>query len=240
MISSDAGGESSRRTSASCDSGTPVIRRIRCSSTPARASTSRTTPTPTAASHIGRSSPGGPGSTTTHGPPSTGTTSPGAVPTGSSTTAPEGTSACLRLPARRLSSLTSRQRPRSAEMIPQIRSSSPASSSRETPANSATTSAVRSSAVGPSPPLVITRSQSERNSQGVKQIRATVPHHHHMRQRHPQPAQALAEPRAVLVADDPGQDLGPGDHDAGADAHDEQSGRCSSDSRRGRRPGRSS
>ena len=61
----------------------------------------------TAAAHIGRSSPGGPGSTTTSGPaPSAGgTTSPGAVPTGSRIVAPSGTIACLRLPARIASSL---------------------------------------------------------------------------------------------------------------------------------------
>ncbi len=66
--------------------------------------------------HIGCSSRGGPGSTTTVGPGAGwaprsppralaasgdgATTSPGAVPTGSSTVAPRGIVACLRLPAR--------------------------------------------------------------------------------------------------------------------------------------------
>jgi hypothetical protein len=51
-----------------------------------------------AISHIGWSSRGGPGSTTTVGPaPSAGgTTNPGAVPTGLSTAAPRGITACLR------------------------------------------------------------------------------------------------------------------------------------------------
>ena len=52
----------------------------------------------TAPGHIGCSSRGGPGSTTTVGLP--GTTTPGAVPTGSITSAPAGTMACLRLAAR--------------------------------------------------------------------------------------------------------------------------------------------
>ena len=111
MISKDDGGASSRSTEASWDSGTPVIRMMRCSSVPARARISCNPGVATATSHIGWSSPGGPGRTTTLGPPSTGTTSPGAVPTGSSTAAPRGTSACLRLPARSDSSETSRQRP---------------------------------------------------------------------------------------------------------------------------------
>ncbi len=52
----------------------------------------------TATGHIGCSSRGGPGNTTTVGLP--GTTTPGAVPTGSITCAPTGISACLRLAAR--------------------------------------------------------------------------------------------------------------------------------------------
>ena len=51
----------------------------------------------TAVLHIGCSSRGGPGSTTTVGVP--GMTTPGAVPTGSMTCAPAGTIACLRLAA---------------------------------------------------------------------------------------------------------------------------------------------
>ena len=52
----------------------------------------------TAVRHIGWSSRGGPGSTTTVGLP--GTTTPGAVPTGSMTNDPSGTSACLRFALR--------------------------------------------------------------------------------------------------------------------------------------------
>jgi hypothetical protein len=77
----------------------------------------------------------------------------------------------------------------------------------------------------------------------------------HGDQLHPALAQPFRQPRAVVVADDPGEDLGSGHDDAGPDAmfakrtrkvelarpaHDEQSGRCESGSRRGRRPGRSS
>ena len=80
---------------------------IRCSSVVARASTERTAAVSRAAAHIGCSSGGGPGSTTTVGPasPAGGTTSPGAVPTGSRIVAPAGMIACLRLPARSASSL---------------------------------------------------------------------------------------------------------------------------------------
>jgi hypothetical protein len=51
-----------------------------------------------AISHIGWSSRGGPGSTTTVGPAASagGTTNPGAVPTGLSTAAPRAITACLR------------------------------------------------------------------------------------------------------------------------------------------------
>ena len=92
----------SRSVCAISDSGGPNRRMIRCSSVPAPSSTARTGSASCAVSHIGCSSRGGPGSTTTTGEP--GTTRPGAVPTGSSTVAPGGTIACLRLPARIASS----------------------------------------------------------------------------------------------------------------------------------------
>jgi hypothetical protein len=73
------------------------------------------------------------------------------------------------------------------------------------------------------------------------QVVGTVAHDVHGDELDARRAQPLGEPRAVGVADDASQDLGPGDHDPGPDgAHDEQSGRCESGSRRGRRPGLSS
>ena len=73
----------SRSVSASPDSGRPNIRTVpwRYSVRPAIAS--RTASHAAAVRHIGWSSRGGPGNTTTVGFP--GTTSPGAVPTGSIT-----------------------------------------------------------------------------------------------------------------------------------------------------------
>ena len=115
----------------------------------------------TAVPHIGCSSRGGPGSTTIVGPsrPSGGgTTNPGAVPTGSSTVAPSGTIACLRFPARTASMSMSGKRLASGRRISAIRSSTAGSSFISRSWKRPTTSAVRSSAVGPSPPLVITRS----------------------------------------------------------------------------------
>ena len=85
-----------------------------------------------------------------------GTTSPGAVPTGSSTVAPAGTTACLRLERLRASRSRFGQRASIGSRMPQIRSSSAGSSSISRPENRATISAVRSSAVGPRPPLVTT------------------------------------------------------------------------------------
>ena len=69
---------------------------------------SRTGSLSTATRHIGCSSRGGPGSTTTTGLP--GTITPGAVPTGSITVAPSGISACLRLAARIASGSQCRKR----------------------------------------------------------------------------------------------------------------------------------
>ena len=106
-----------------------------------------------AAGHIPVSSRGGPGSTTTSGPPGRCTTSPGAVPTGVSATAPRGTIACLRLAA---SSAGPAKPLRFAHpaRIPAMCARMSSSSSSGAPAKAATTSPVRSSAVGPSPPEV--------------------------------------------------------------------------------------
>ena len=106
--------------------------------------------------HIGCSSRGGPGSTSTVGFPPT--TTPGAVPTGSRIVAPAGTIACLRLAALTASKSTSLTRARSRLRISAIFFSSSSSSTSSRPQNSATTATVISSAVGPSPPLVTIRS----------------------------------------------------------------------------------
>ena len=76
----------------------------------------------TAVRHIGWSSRGGPGSTTTVGLP--GTTTPGAVPTGSMMNEPSGTSACLRFAARTASKSQWLKRAISGFRIPAIFSSS--------------------------------------------------------------------------------------------------------------------
>src|SRR4051812_14389546 len=86
-----------------------------------------------------------------------GTTIPGAVPTGSITVAPSGTSACLRLEARTASKSRLRQRFISGSRMSAIRCSSASSNASGRPAKRATTSSVRSSAVGPNPPLVTIR-----------------------------------------------------------------------------------
>ncbi len=150
-----------RRVSAISDSGIPNSRSIRCSIWPAPFSAAFIASVATAVPHIGCSSRGGPGSTTTVGRSRSaggGTTSPGAVPTGSSTVAPSGTVACLRLPSRTASMSTFGKRLASGRRISAMRSSTAGSSVISRPWKRPTTSAVRSSAVGPSPPLVITRS----------------------------------------------------------------------------------
>ena len=84
-----------------------------------------------------------------------------------------------------------------------------------------TTSAVRSSAVGPRPPLVMIRSTPSRGQEveGCAQVVAAVRDDHDVRELDAAPAQLLGQPRAVAVRDDAGQDLGAGDDDAGARAH---------------------
>ena len=111
-------------------------------------------PAPPATSAAARAA--GPGRTTIARSPA-GTTRPGAVPTGSSGVAPSGTIACLRFasitaPSSNLKRLA---KPRRTSAIFSSTSSSRTSSR---PAKRATTSAVRSSAVGPRPPEVTIRS----------------------------------------------------------------------------------
>src|ERR1700761_5226975 len=110
----------------------------------------------TAVFHIGCSSRGGPGSTTTVGLP--GTMTPGAVPTGSITTAPTGTMACLRLAARTASKSPAPRRAINFFKIAAILASISLSSTSSRSQNRATVATVMSSAVGPRPPLVTIRS----------------------------------------------------------------------------------
>jgi hypothetical protein len=163
VISRPVSSSATRRSvAASSDSRVPHSRSVSWDSSVAPASTARTRSDATAAGHIPCSSEGGPGRTTTGGPdrPSaTGTTSPGAVPTGSSTVAPAGTRACLATPA--AVAAGSARHPRraiSAATIPPMRSSRAGSTADGRPWASPTTCAVRSSAVGPRPPVVTTRS----------------------------------------------------------------------------------
>ena len=79
-----------------------------------------------------------------------GTTSPGAVPTGSRTVAPSGTTACLRLPrADRLLVEVAPARAAAARGSPRCAPRAPRRGPSRGPRSRATTSAVRSSAVGP-------------------------------------------------------------------------------------------
>ena len=151
----------SRRLLAISDSGTPNIRIVSPCSGVVRARMAFTPSVASATGHIGCSSRGGPGRTITtrSGPSPNGTTSPGAVPTGSSASAPSGTIACLRLAAITASSsnlklrfLAKRRR------IVAIFASISWSSFSGRPAKRPTISPVRSSAVGPRPPLVTIRS----------------------------------------------------------------------------------
>ncbi len=110
----------------------------------------------TAVFHIGWSSRGGPGSTSTAGLP--GTITPGAVPTGSNTTAPTGTMACFRFAARTASKSPVPMRAISFFKISAILFSSSSSRANSRLQNCATMATVMSSAVGPSPPLVTIKS----------------------------------------------------------------------------------
>jgi hypothetical protein len=150
-----------RIVAASCASSVPHSRTVSWRSSVRPAIARATGSAATAAGHMPWSSAGGPGSTRTVGPvrPSAGgTTRPGAVPTGARTVAPAGTCACLRTPAA-VDSGSARQPRRaiSRSTISPIRRSRAGSGEEGRPWNEATTSAVRSSAVGPSPPEVMIR-----------------------------------------------------------------------------------
>ena len=151
-----------RSVSASSDSGIPImphdplLERPRArQQRPAAPAPSPPPPTSAAARPAARAARGRPGR-----PSTAARRGPGAVPTGSSTVAPRGTSACLRLPGpQRVVARGRASAPRSAlgsgpDPLLQRLVERPSG----TPANAATTSAVRSSAVGPSPPVVMIRS----------------------------------------------------------------------------------
>ena len=115
-----------------------------------------------AAAHIGCSSRGGPGSTTTVGagrrPSAAARPRPAPSRPARAPSRPRGTCACLRVPRAIAARSTFGQRCASGATIAAIRCSSASSSTSRRPAKSATTSVVRSSAVGPRPPLVTIRS----------------------------------------------------------------------------------
>ena len=174
-----------------------------------------------AISHIGCSSRGGPGSTTTVGPsPSRGRHDE---------------------PGRRADRLEHRRALRDHRLLavgargsrpdrgPASASSSAAGSRRSAPParrrapsrgrrSGPTTSAVRSSAVGPRPPLVTisaipcSRHEAQRGEQVLGPVADDLDH----RGVDADLAQPLGQPGAVAVGDDPGQHLGAGDQDPGA------------------------
>ncbi len=180
---------------------------------------SRTGSLATAVRHIGWSSRGGPGSTTTVGFP--GTTTPGAVPTGSITYAPSGTSACLRLAARTASKSQWLKRAISGFRIAAILSSSSSSRTSSRPVKRATISTVMSSAVGPRPPLVTIRSTPcvGQEAQLRLDVLRAVAADRDVGELDAELEQAVRQPRPVAVPHTAGQDLGAGYDDARASAH---------------------
>ena len=104
------------------------------------------------------SSRGGPGSVTATQPPAA-STSAGAVPARPTTTAPSGTDACLRTPGAN-SAYGRRSRSATCRVHVSIRASSARVRTSGRPAARASSSTVRSSWVGPSPPEMTSRSCS--------------------------------------------------------------------------------
>ena len=146
---SAARSRSSPSNSATCDSPMPWRRQV-------RATISR--PRPRASSrgrasscHIARISRGGPGSVTTTRPSGARTSQPGAVPFGFGSASADGIrQACLRLTSGKAIPRRSNRSRSHASISGSIVGSSPTSA--------AIASRVRSSGVGPSPPVVTTRS----------------------------------------------------------------------------------
>ena len=122
-------------------------------------------------------------------------------PPGRSSAAPRGTIACLRL-ASRSASGSKRSRRAKPARIPAIFSSISSSRTSSRPAKRATTSAVRSSAVGPSPPLVTIRStpSAARNSSAASRSRGAVADAEDVGDVDAELAEPLRDPRAVAVA----------------------------------------
>ena len=89
------------------------------------------------------------------------------------------------------------------------------------PGSAPTTSAVRSSAVGPSPPLVTIRStpSAREEAQRALDVLGPVADDRDVGEVDAELAQPLGQPRAVAVGDAAGEDLGAGDDDARAGAH---------------------
>ena len=133
---------------------------------------------------------------------------------------PSGTSACLRIAGgRRLrigAPAASGHQPLDdlADPLLQRRGRRPTGG----PGTRPTTSAVRSSAVGPSPPEVITSATPVpgEEAQRAAQVLGAVADDDDVPDVDAQPAQLLGQPRPVAVGHPAGQHLGPGDDDAGA------------------------
>ena len=147
-------GNTPRRRWSSADSGRPKVENVR-ETTTRPGSTPAATQGCTDSRYMGFISRGTPGSTTAWATrpsgPVTARRYPGAVPTGlSTTTAPSGMRACSRL-------FSAISRPRERKNW-RMRSAWTGSMSRGTPATPAKVSLVRSSVVGPRPPVERTRS----------------------------------------------------------------------------------
>ena len=208
----------SRSVLASSDSGIPNMRSGLGMNGSARASIAWTGSVASASGHIACSSRGGPGSTITAARRRRHHQAGRGARRGRSL-APTGTIACLRLAARSASGSNCIRFAKPAR-IAAIRASISSSRSSSTPANRATISAVRSSAVGPRPPLVTIRSSPRPpGSAAPLQVLRAVADHHDLRDLHPALPDALGQPGPVAVRDPAGQDLRPGDDDSRADAH---------------------
>ncbi len=141
----------SSKARATADSLTPNSRSTCRPGGCVRASSSRIGSLASAFGQSRRSSPGGPGRTTTTQPVGARKTSPGAVPARPIETAGAGLVACFVTPEAK-SPYGLRSRSATAREIDSISCSSASSTTSSSPAARATTSTVRSSCVGPRPP----------------------------------------------------------------------------------------
>ena len=144
------------------------------------------------------------------------------MPTGSSTSAPAGTSACLRTPAATASgSADQPRREVSRSTIVAMRCSRSGSSADGRPWKRPTTSAVRSSAVGPSPPVVMSSGTPvpARKSSAADQVVRAVADDDDVPDVDAEAAQLLGQPRPVAVGHPAGEHLGARDDDPGPHAH---------------------